>query len=56
MQNKGLVRWTTILLVLISAYYLSFTVVASIYEGKAKEYAAGDVNKEIAYLDSMAPQ
>ncbi len=56
MQNKGLVRWTTILLILISAYYLSFTVVASIYEGKAKEYAAGDVNKEIAYLDSMAPQ
>lgn len=56
MQNKGLVRWTTILLILISAYYLSFTVVASIYEGKAKEYAQGDVNKEIAYLDSMAPQ
>lgn len=56
MQNKGLVKWTTLLLILISAYYLSFTVVASIYEGRAKKYAQGDVNKEIAYLDSMAPQ
>lgn len=56
MQNKGLVRWTTIILMLISAYYLSFTVVASMYEGRAKQYARGDVNREIAYLDSMAPQ
>lgn len=56
MHNKGLVRWTTIILLLISAYYLSFTVVASIYQGRAKEYAQGDVNREIAYLDSMAPK
>lgn len=54
MQNKGLVKWTAIILVVICAFYLSFTFVSAHYGNKAKQYAAGDVNKEIAYLDSLS--
>lgn len=39
MQNKGLVRLFAIALTLICLYYLSFSVVTSIYESKAKTVA-----------------
>lgn len=54
MQNKGLVKWTAIILLVICAFYLSFSVVGAHYTKKAKEFAGGDVKKEIAYLDSLA--
>ena len=54
MQNKGLVKWTAIILVVICAFYLSFTLVSTHYGNKAKQYAGGDVNREIAYLDSLS--
>ncbi|MDO5016806.1 MAG: protein translocase subunit SecDF [Porphyromonas sp.] len=54
MQNKGLVKWTAIILALVCGYYLSFTLVSGYYQNKAKKYAQGDVNKEILYLDSLS--
>lgn len=39
MQNKGFISTIAILLVLICGFYLSFSVVTSNYEKKAKEYA-----------------
>lgn len=56
MQNKGLVKWTAIILLVICAFYLSFSVVGAHYTKKAKEFAGGDVMKEIAYLDSLSNQ
>lgn len=43
-------------LALICAFYLSFSLVTSHYDKKAKEYAAGDAVKEYQYLDSIATQ
>lgn len=54
MQNKGLVQWTAIILAIVCGYYLSFSLVSGYYQKKAKEYAQGDVNKEIRYLDSLS--
>lgn len=54
MQNKGLVKWIAIILAVVCAYYLSFTIVGAYYTSKAKAYAQGDINKEIRYLDSLA--
>lgn len=54
MQNKGLIRIFAVALTLVSLFYLSFTVVTSTYDKKAKEYAAGDKTKEYQYLDSVA--
>ncbi len=56
MQNKGLVRLLAICLALVCAFYLSFSLVTSHYDKKAKEYAQGDDAKEYFYLDSIAPQ
>ncbi len=56
MQNKGLVKWTAIILAIVCGYYLSFSLVSGYYQNKAKEYAQGDVNKEIRYLDSLSMQ
>ena len=53
MQNKGLIRVFAFLLGLICVYYLSFSVVTSHYNKKAKEYAQGDTEKEYKYLDSI---
>lgn len=39
MQNKGFISTIAILLVLICGFYLSFSIVTSNYEKKAKEYA-----------------
>ena len=54
MQNKGLVRILAVCLALVCAFYLSFSLVTSHYDKKAKEYAAGDAVKEYQYLDSIA--
>ena len=54
MQNKGLVRIMAVCLALVCAFYLSFSLVTSHYDKKAKEYAAGDDAKEYIYLDSIA--
>ena len=54
MQNKGLVRILAVCLALVCAFYLSFSLVTSHYDKKAKEYAAGDDAKEYMYLDSIA--
>ncbi len=54
MQNKGLIRIFAVALTLVCLFYLSFTVVTSTYNKKAKEYAAGDKLKEYQYLDSVA--
>ncbi|OIP81073.1 MAG: protein translocase subunit SecDF [Porphyromonadaceae bacterium CG2_30_38_12] len=54
MQNKGIVRIFAVALTLVCLFYLSFTVVTSTYNKKAKEYAAGDKLKEYQYLDSVA--
>ena len=56
MQNKGLVRILAVCLALVCAFYLSFSLVTSHYDKKAKEYAAGDAAKEYQYLDSIAAQ
>ena len=49
MQNKGLVRILAVCLALVCAFYLSFSLVTSHYDKKAKEYAGGDDAKE--YLE-----
>ena len=56
MQNKGLVRILAVCLALVCAFYLSFSLITSRYDKKAKEYAAGDAAKEYYYLDSIATQ
>ena len=45
MQNKGLVRTLAVCLALVCAFYLSFSLIVSHYDKKAKDYAS------IAYLD-----
>ena len=56
MQNKGLIRLFAIALALVCLFYLSFTVVTSSYNKKAKDYAAGNQLKEYNYLDSIASE
>jgi len=56
MQNKGFVKVFAVLLTLVCLYYLSFTFVTRHYEGKAKEYANGDLKAESHYLDSLATE
>jgi SecD/SecF fusion protein len=53
MQNKGAIRFFTIVLALVSVYQLLFTVFAQKVERNAKELANGDVRIERSYLDSM---
>ena len=53
MQNKGAIRFFTILLALVSIYQLMFTYFARKVERDAAELAAGDVRIERSYLDSM---
>jgi SecD/SecF fusion protein len=56
MQNKGAIRLFAILLGLICVYQLMFTFKASQVEKAAKEFAKGDKQKELAYLDSMSSE
>lgn len=53
MQGKGAIRFFAIALSIACLYSLSFTFVANSVESDAKEYAAGDIKREKAYLDSM---
>lgn len=56
MQNKGLIKGVAVALVVICAFYLSFSFVSGHYANKAKAYAQGDLMKEIKYLDSLSSQ
>ncbi len=53
MQNRGLVKFFAILFALVSIYQLSFTFVASSIEKDAKQFANGNPEKELRYLDSI---
>jgi len=53
MQNKGAIRFFTIVLAIVSVYQILFTVFARKVERDAAEYANGDVRIERSYLDSM---
>ncbi|MRR20821.1 protein translocase subunit SecDF, partial [bacterium] len=54
MQNKGLSSALAIALTLVCVYQLSFTVASFKVKKEAREYAAGDLNREMAYIDSIA--
>ncbi|UKJ06414.1 protein translocase subunit SecDF [Solitalea lacus] len=56
MQGKGVIRFVAIALALACLYHISFTVVTSQVEKKAKEYANGNAAKESYYLDSIATE
>ncbi|MCH8546267.1 MAG: protein translocase subunit SecDF [Cryomorphaceae bacterium] len=56
MQNKGLIRGFAIVFALACLFQLSFSFVTYRVEKAAKAYADGDIEKENAYLDSMANQ
>ena len=54
MQHKGIIRFFAILLAIACLFALSFSMVTSHYNSKAKEYANGDLNLEQRYLDSIS--
>ena len=54
MQGKGFIKFMAILLGIVCLYSLSFNLVTYNVEKDAKAFANGDVDKEKAYLDSMA--
>ena len=56
MQNKGFIKVFATALILVCAYYLSFNFVTRHYTKQAEEYAAGDLTKEIYFLDSLSTE
>jgi SecD/SecF fusion protein len=56
MQNKGLVKFFAILFALVSIYQLSFTFVANKVKDNAKDFAGGNPEKEVKYLDSIGKE
>lgn len=54
MQNKGAILFLAIALALVTVYQLSFTVASYSVKQEAKDYADGNLNKELAYLDSIS--
>ena len=56
MQNKGFIKVFSIILTLISLFYLSFTVVGRQYNKKADQYANGDLTLKSQYLDSLSTE
>lgn len=56
MQNRGLVKFFAILFALVSVYQLSFTFVSHGIEQDAKDYAKGNPEKEVKYLDSIGKE
>ena len=67
MQSKGFIRVLAVALVLVCAFYLSFSFVTRHYEGLAKEYAQTNANTDDAsddtyksfykqYIDSLAKE
>ena len=53
MQNKGFVKVFAILLTLVCAYYLSFSLVNKTVEKKAERMAQGNPDRLAYLLDSM---
>ncbi len=56
MQNKGFIKVIAVLTILVSLFYLSFTVVTNNYYKEAEVYAAGDPIKENQFLDSLSTE
>lgn len=56
MQNKSAIQIFGVLVAIACIFHLSFTFVTRRVESRAKEYAAGDVELERAFLDSMQGQ
>ncbi len=67
MQSKGFIRVIAILLVLVCAFYLSFSLVTRHFEGKAAEYAQAQSGTSVAtdnayktyynaFIDSIAKE
>lgn len=56
MQSKGLIKFLVAVLTVACLYALSFTFVTRKVERDAKAFAAGDISKEKAYLDSIASE
>lgn len=54
MQNKGAIIFLAVTLILVSIYQLSFTAATYKVKRDAKKYANGNLEKEIAYIDSMS--
>jgi len=54
MQNKGAILFLAIALALVTVYQLSFTVASYNVKQHAREYADGNLEKEVAYLDSIS--
>ncbi len=54
MQGKGFIKFIAIVLAIVCAYALSFTLVSQSVEKDAKNLSKGDLAKEKAYLDSMS--
>ena len=54
MQSKGFVKVFAVLLTLVCVFYLSFSFVTRHYTKQAREFAAGDVQAEQDYLDSLS--
>ncbi|MGQ9621382.1 MAG: protein translocase subunit SecDF [Bacteroidales bacterium] len=54
MQNKGLIIALAITLAVVSLYQLSFTAATYTVKNNAKKYAGGNLEKEIAYIDSIS--
>jgi len=54
MQNKGAILFLAIALALVTIYQISFTVASYTVKQHAKEYAEGDLVKEVNYLDSIS--
>lgn len=54
MQGKGIIKFFIVVVALACLYSISFTFVTRSVEKDAAAYAQGDLEKERAYLDSMA--
>ncbi|NMC41692.1 MAG: protein translocase subunit SecDF, partial [Bacteroidales bacterium] len=54
MQNKGAIIVLAVTLALVSVYQLSFTAATYKVKSDARKYAMGNLEKEIAYIDSMS--
>jgi SecD/SecF fusion protein len=53
MQNKGFIKVVGVALILVCAFYLSFSIVTNRYENKAQAYAQGDNAKYKHFMDSV---
>src|SRR5690606_1708075 len=56
MKSKGLIKFLVAVLTVACLYAIYFTFVTRKVERDAKAFAAGDISKEKAYLDSIASE